>query len=60
MLEYFSLCFLCIVALVLTVQSEPKWDDIPTFTKLCAIIFMLPLIPVALLLVIILKLIRND
>jgi hypothetical protein len=61
MLEYFALCFLCILALCITLAIEPfPNEDTPLITKITLFIFTIPIIPVLLLLYIITKVIRDD
>ena len=62
MLEYFALCFFCIVCLSIVLYDETAEtiENAPFLTKFSIIIFSIPLVPVFILIYVIIKVIRND
>jgi hypothetical protein len=61
MLEYFSLCFVCIIMLCILLTIEPSVNEnTPFITVVTIAIVSIPLIPILILLYIITKVIRDD
>ena len=61
MLEYFSVCFLCIMLLCIVFTIEPAINEqTPFITKLTVVIVCIPLVTILMLLYIITKVIRDD
>jgi hypothetical protein len=61
MIEYFALCFFCVVSLALILKGETSsLEDLSMVTKFSVAVISIPLIPVVLFMILILKVIRND